>query len=282
MVARIATVAFQGFDALDVDVQVQVTSGLPAFSIVGLPDKAVAESRERVRPALRAMGLALPPKHITVKMAPADVLREGRHFDLPIALALLTAMDVLPAEDMPRYLALGELALDRALTPVAGVLPAAVHANARDLGLICPGPQGGEATWAGDKKVLAATDLLALVNHFKGMQVLSAPDRAQAATDTTYADLADIKGQETAKRGLEIAAAGAHNLLMIGPPGAGRAMLAQRLPGLLLPLEPAEILEVLMIQSLTGDLTDGTLSRQRPFRDPHHSASLPALIGGGL
>ncbi|PIW29701.1 MAG: AAA family ATPase [Rhodospirillales bacterium CG15_BIG_FIL_POST_REV_8_21_14_020_66_15] len=282
MVARIATVAFQGIEVLDVDVQVQMTGGLPAFAVVGLPDKAVAESRERVRAALHAMGLALPPKRITVNLAPADLAKEGSHFDLPIALALLTAMDVLPADDMARHLALGELALDGALAPVAGVLPAAVHANARGLGLVCPAAQGGEATWAGGDGILAPGSLLALVNHFKGAQVLGPPARPPAGGAARYPDLADIKGQETAKRGLEIAAAGGHNLLMVGPPGAGKSMLAQRLPGLLPPLEPEEILEVSMVQSLAGALTGGGLSRQRPFRDPHHSASLPALVGGGM
>jgi magnesium chelatase family protein len=282
MVAHIATAAFQGIEVRDVDVQVQMTGGLPAFSIVGLPDKAVAESRERVRAALHAMGLALPPKRITVNLAPADLLKEGSHFDLPIALALLTAMEVLPADDMGRYLVLGELALDGALAPVAGVLPAAIHANARELGLICPGPQGGEAAWAGGADLLAPPTLLALVNHFKGTQVLSPPVRPDAGPGKAYPDLADIKGQETAKRGLEIAAAGGHNLLMIGPPGAGKSMLAQRLPGLLPPLEPEEILETSMIQSLAGELAGAELTCERPFRDPHHSASLPALVGGGL
>ncbi|MEQ8505450.1 MAG: YifB family Mg chelatase-like AAA ATPase [Rhodospirillales bacterium] len=282
MVARIATAAFQGIDVLDVDVQVQMAGGLPAFSVVGLPDKAVAESRERVRASLHAMGLALPPKRITVNLAPADVLKEGSHFDLPIALALLTAMEVLPADDMARYLALGELGLDGALAPVAGVLPAALHANARDLGLICPAPQGGEATWAGGADILAPANLLSLVNHFKGAQVLGPPERPAAEDAAPYPDLADIKGQETAKRGLEIAASGGHNLLMIGPPGSGKSMLAQRLPGLLPPLETEEILEISMVQSLAGMLSGGTLSRMRPFRDPHHSASLPALVGGGL
>ncbi|MEQ8229081.1 MAG: YifB family Mg chelatase-like AAA ATPase [Rhodospirillales bacterium] len=282
MVARIATAAFQGIDVLDVDVQVQMAGGLPAFSVVGLPDKAVAESRERVRASLHAMGLALPPKRITVNLAPADVLKEGSHFDLPIALALLTAMDVLPADDMARYLALGELGLDGTLAPVAGVLPAALHANARDLGLICPAAQGGEATWAGGSDILAPASLLSLVNHFKGVQVLGPPERPVAEDTAPYPDLADIKGQETAKRGLEIAASGGHNLLMIGPPGSGKSMLAQRLPGLLPPLESEEILEISMVQSLAGMLSGGTLSRIRPFRDPHHSASLPALVGGGL
>jgi magnesium chelatase family protein len=282
MVARINTVAFQGIDVLDVDVQVQITQGLPAFAVVGLPDKAVAESRERVRASLAAMGLALPPKRITVNLAPADLLKEGSHFDLPIALSLLAAMDVLPRDEMGGYVALGELALDGVLAPVAGVLPAAVHASARNQGLICARGQGGEAAWAAGIEILAPASLLALVNHFKGVQVLSPPEPKLSADGGGYADLGDVKGQETAKRALEIAAAGGHHLLMIGPPGSGKSMLAQRLPGLLPPLDPAEALEVSMIHSVAGVLQDGGLIRRRPFRDPHHSASVAALVGGGL
>ncbi|MHA1537464.1 MAG: YifB family Mg chelatase-like AAA ATPase [Alphaproteobacteria bacterium] len=282
MVARVNTVAFQGIDVLDIDVQVQMASGLPAFTIVGLPDKAVAESRERVRSALGAMGLALPPKRITVNLAPADVLKEGSHFDLPIAIGLLVAMEVLSEEDIAGYTVLGELALDGATAPVAGVLPAAMGAVAHSRGLICPAKCGGEAAWAGDLEVLAPVTLLALVNHFKGSQVLSPPQPKLADNDTHYPDLADIKGQESAKRALEVAAAGGHNLLLVGPPGAGKSMLAARLPGLLPPLDPAEALEVSMVQSVAGGLANGGLTRQRPFRDPHHSASLPALVGGGV
>ncbi len=286
MVARVNTVAFQGIDVVDVDVQVHVGNGLPNFTIVGLPDKAVGESRERVRAALGALGLALPPKRITVNLSPADLNKEGSHYDLPIALGLLVAMGVIEAEPVARYTVLGELALDGKLAAVAGVLPAAMGAVARERGIICPASCGGEAAWAGTAAhgfdVLAADSLLALINHFKGSQVLQAPVPRLADDDGPYPDLRDIKGQETAKRALEIAAAGSHNLLMVGPPGAGKSMLAQRLPGLLPPLTPAEALEVSMIQSVAGLLHEGRISRRRPFRDPHHSASLPALIGGGL
>jgi magnesium chelatase family protein len=282
MVARIRTVAFQGIDVLPVDVEVQILNGLPAFAVVGLPDKAVAESRERVRGALTAIGLGLPPKRIIVNLAPADVAKEGSHFDLPIALGMLIAMGALEADSATPYAVLGELGLDGRITAVSGVLPAAIHAASEELGLICPAAQGGEAAWAGEIDVVAPGDLVSLINHLKGSQILSPPEPRIAASEGRDLDLKDIKGQETAKRALEVAAAGGHNLLMIGPPGSGKSMLAARLPGILPPLDPAEALEVSMIHSLAGSLSEGRLIRKRPFRDPHHSASLPALVGGGL
>ncbi|GAB6052482.1 YifB family Mg chelatase-like AAA ATPase [Magnetospira thiophila] len=282
MVTRVFTVAFHGTSVIDVDVQVQMSAGLPTFSVVGLPDKAVAESRERVRSALTALGLALPPKRITVNLAPADLAKEGSHFDLPIALGILGAMGTLPVEDLSQYTALGELALDGRLTPVSGVLPAAMQAASHGRGFICPGAQGGEAAWAGGNNLLAPPDLLSLINHLKGQQSL-APPVTRVASDAGHGgpDLAEVKGQETAKRALEIAAAGGHNLLMSGPPGSGKSLLAACLPGLLPPLTPSEALEVSMIHSLDGRLKDGALLTRRPFRDPHHSASMAALVGGG-
>ena len=175
MVARVNTVAFQGIEAVGIDVQVGVSPGLPAFTIVGLPDKAVAESRERVRAALGALGLALPPKRITVNLAPADLLKEGSHFDLPIAIGLLVSLGVLPGDEIIRYTALGELALDGAITPVSGVLPAALSASAQSRGIICPQACGSEAAWADGIEVLAPASLLSLINHFKGTQILTPP-----------------------------------------------------------------------------------------------------------
>src|ERR1700742_4526730 len=282
-VAHVYTVAFQGIEAREVDVQVHVgESGGGEFNVVGLADKGVAESRERVRAALAAIGLALPFKRITVNLAPADLPKEGSHYDLPIALGLLAAMGVLPASEMANYVALGELSLDAQVTAVAGVLPAAIAASEAGRGLICPAACGAEAAWAGDLSILATPSLIALVNHMKGASVLTPPTPRLAGAARAVPDLKDVKGQESAKRALEITAAGGHNLLMIGPPGAGKSMLAQRLPGLLPPLDAREALEISMVQSLAGELKDGALSRVRPFRNPHHSASMAALVGGGL
>lgn len=286
MVARINTIAFSGVDVQNIDVQVQISNGLPAFTIVGLPDKAVAESKERVRAALHALGIALPAKRLTVNLAPADVAKEGSHYDLPIALGLLAAMEILPKAEMEKYVVLGELSLDAGIRSVAGVLPAAIHASSNDNSLICPESCGGEAAWAGDLEILAAANLLQLINHIKGTQMLSQPlakiARAIDTDDTRrMPDLSQVKGQESAKRALEVAAAGGHNLLLIGPPGAGKSMLASCLPAILPPLSAREALEVSMIHSLAGALSEGGLVKQRPFRDPHHSASLPALVGGG-
>lgn len=281
MVARAGTVAFQGIDVLEVDVQVEMASGIPAFTIVGLPDKAVGESRERVRAALRSMGLAMPPKRITVNLAPADVAKEGSHFDLPIAIGLLGAMGVLSTDETMRMTAMGELSLDGTIAPVPGILPAAIHANSEGRTFVCAASQGSEAVWAGDVDVIAAPDLLAFINHVKGNAVLPTPEPKLFDELPDYPDLIDVKGQETAKRALEVAAAGGHNLLMIGPPGSGKSMLAHRLPGLLPPMTTREMLEVSMVHSLAGTLPDGGLTKRRPFRDPHHSASVAALVGGG-
>ncbi len=283
MVQRVSTVAFEGIEARAVDVQVQVAPGLPAFNVVGLPDKAVSEARERVRSALIASGLALPARRITVNLAPADIPKEGSHYDLPIALGLMAAIGAIPHDAVTGYTVLGELGLDGSLAAVAGVLPAAIGANARSEGLICPAACGPEAAWASpEMDIIAASSLIQLANHFKGTQVLSRPQPKVREPDGATLDLADIKGQESAKRALEIAAAGGHNLLLVGPPGAGKSMLAARLPSILPPLSPTELLEVSMIASVAGAIDGGALTNRRPFRAPHHSASMPALVGGGL
>jgi len=282
MVSLVSTVAFLGLEARPVEVQVQIASGVPAFVVVGLPDKAVAESRERVRAALNAIGLALPPKRITVNLSPADLPKEGSHYDLPIGLGLLGAMGVVDAETLAGYLVVGELGLDGRIAPVPGVLLAALHASERECGLICPASQGSEAAWAGTIEVIGAPDILSLLNHFKGGAQLPPPAAGDAEGVAAGPDLSQVKGQETAKRALEIAAAGAHNLLMIGPPGAGKSLLASCLPGILPELTPSEALEVSMVASVAGTLDGGRLTRLRPFRAPHHSASMAALVGGGL
>jgi len=282
VVALVKTVAYLGLEARAVEVQCSIAPGLPKFNIVGLADKAVGESKERVRAALSAMGLALPPKRITINLSPADLPKEGSHYDLPIALALLAVMGIVDAEQVADFVAVGELALDGRVVASPGVLLAALHASQQDAGLICPAAQGAEARWASDVAIVAAPDLVALLNHLKGTQRLPDPPPGEVETAAPGPDLRQVKGQETAKRALEIAAAGGHNLLMIGPPGAGKSLLASCLPGILPELSSAEALEVSMVQSVAGMLEGGQISRARPFRAPHHSASMAALTGGGV
>lgn len=284
MLAKIQTVAFQGIETIPIEAEVHISNGLPAFTIVGLPDKAVGESRERVRSALHAMGLALPPKRITVNLAPADVNKEGSHYDLPIALGLLVAMEVIPSDALQGYVSLGEMGLDGGLRAISGVLPAAMHSASNDNGLICPYLCRDEAAWSGSDNILAPQSLLQLINHLKGTQVMQQdvkPIIIEAAVSSYNKDMRDIKGQETARRAMEIAAAGRHNILMSGEPGSGKSMLAERLPTILPDLDAREALDVSIIHSMAGTLPEGGLVRQRPFRNPHHSASLPALVGGG-
>jgi magnesium chelatase family protein len=282
MVARAYTVAFEGVEARIVEVQCAVAPGLPAFSLVGLPDKAVSEARERVRAALTSLSIALPSKRITINLSPADLPKEGSHFDLPIALALLAALDILPKDDIESTVSLGELSLDGTLVPVAGALPAALAAAEEDRTLVCPRACGAEAAWVGAAEVIAPASLAEAIRHFTGQGVLEPSSPGEVAPDRTgLRDLADVRGQERAKRALEIAAAGRHHLLMVGTPGSGKSMLAARLPGILPPLTASEALETSMIHSLSGLLDEGGISRERPFREPHHTASMAAIVGGG-
>ncbi len=281
MVARAYTVAFEGVEARLVEVQCALTPGMPGFMLVGLPDKAVSEAKERVRAALASLNLALPSKKITVNLSPADLPKEGSHFDLPIALALLAALDIVPRDQVEETVALGELSLDGKLIPVIGALPAAMAAAEENKRLLCPKACGAEAAWVGATEVIAPASLLDTIRHFTGQTPLSPAQPGEVTGDPAARDLRDVKGQERAKRALEIAAAGRHHLLMVGTPGSGKSMLAARIPGILPQLSAIEALETSMIHSLAGLLSDGGISRERPFREPHHTASMAAIVGGG-
>lgn len=281
MTARAYTVAFEGVEARLVEVQCAVSPGAPAFMLVGLPDKAVSEARERVRAALQALSIALPAKRITVNLSPADLPKEGSHFDLPIALALLAALDIIPREEVEGTVALGELSLDGRLIAVAGALPAAMAAAVEERTLLCPKSCGAEAAWVGATTVLAPASLDEVLQHYTGRRPLMPAEAGEVQRPAPPRDFREVKGQERAKRAMEIAAAGRHHLFLVGTPGSGKSMLAARLPGILPPLSAAEALETSMIHSLAGLLTEGGISRERPFREPHHTASMAAIIGGG-
>ena len=281
MVAKTFTVAFEGVEARLVEVQCACVPGMPSFGIVGLPDKAVSEARERVKAALNALSIALPAKRVTINLSPADLPKEGSHFDLAIAVALLAELEIVPKEAAEGAVALGELALDGRLVPVLGALPAALAAAEADKTMICPRACGPEAAWVAAAHVLGAGTLAEVLRHFTGQIALPAATAGEVAMPPTSRDLRDVKGQERAKRALEIAAAGRHHVMMVGAPGSGKSMLAARLPGILPPLTPLEALETSMIHSLAGLLSDGGISRARPFREPHHTASMAAIIGGG-
>jgi magnesium chelatase family protein len=281
MVARSYTVAFEGVEARIVEVQCAISAGMPGFAVVGLPDKAVSEAKERVRAAMNAMSIALPAKRITVNLSPADLPKEGSHFDLPIALALLAALQIIPKDEVEATVSLGELSLDGRLIPVIGALPAAMAAAEEDRALLCPRACGAEAAWVGATQVLAAGSLDEVVRHFTGQAPITPAEAGEVLVPPLGRDMREVKGQERAKRALEIAAAGRHHALMVGSPGSGKSMLAARLPGILPPLSAQEAIETSMIHSLAGLLSEGGISRTRPFREPHHTASMAAIVGGG-
>ncbi|MCP4205588.1 MAG: YifB family Mg chelatase-like AAA ATPase [Shimia sp.] len=281
MVSRAYTVAFEGVEAHQVEVQCALAPGLPAFSIVGLPDKAVSEARDRIRAALAAMAIALPSKRITINLSPADLPKEGSHFDLPIAVALLAALGIIPEDASESTVSLRELSLDGSLVGVTGALPAAMSAAEEDRMLLCPAVSSPEAAWVAATQVIGAASLADVVRHYTGQSPLAPSQPGEVHGESSSLDLRDVKGQERAKRALEIAAAGRHHLFMVGSPGSGKSMLAARLPTILPPMSPAEALETSMIHSVAGILEQGGISRTRPFREPHHSASMAAIVGGG-
>ncbi|ATE61497.1 YifB family Mg chelatase-like AAA ATPase [Thauera sinica] len=279
--ALVRTRALDGLDAPEVTVEVHLANGLPAFNLVGLPDTEVREARDRVRAAILTSQFEFPQRRITVNLAPADLPKEGGRFDLPIAVGILAASGQVSGELLDSLEFCGELSLTGGLRAVRGVLAAALAAARAGRGLVLAADNGGEAALAREARVLPATSLLAVCAHLNGHEALVRHSVAAPAGEAAAApDLADVRGQLQARRALEVAAAGGHSLLMFGPPGTGKSMLAQRLPGLLPPMDEAEALESAAVFSLEGGFEPSAWGR-RPFRAPHHSASAAALVGGG-
>ena len=272
----------QGMNAPLVRVEVHVGSGLPAFSIVGLPETAVKESKDRVKAALASCGFELPGGHITVNLAPADLPKEGGRFDLPIAVGILVAAGHLPEGPFADTELYGELSLGGALHAIRGALATALQGTRAGHLLIVPDGNLAEAALARGGRIRGAAHLLEICGYARGMQVLSKPGQAPGIEAVPVGpDLSEVRGQARARRALEIAAAGRHSLLLIGPPGSGKSMLAQRLPGILPPLTEEEALETAAVRSLTCHGFRAEDWRRRPFRSPHHTASAIALVGGG-
>lgn len=281
MIARAFSVCFEGIEPKLVEIECAISPGLPAFSIIGLPDKAVSEARDRIRTALGALSIALPSRRITVNLSPVDMPKEGSHLDLPIALALLAALNIISHEDSEGALAIGELSLDGRLQPVTGALPAALKAAELGKDLFCPETSGAEAAWVDATRVFATKSLLAIIQHLTGQAQREPAIARQISPKSSVLDMAEVRGQERAKRALEIAAAGRHHVFMVGPPGSGKSMMAARMASILPPLSAMEALETSMIQSVAGLLGSDGIQSTRPFREPHHTASMAAIVGGG-
>lgn len=286
MVAETHTIALSGINAQTVQIQVQIAAGLASFNVVGLPDGAVKESRERIRGAFHALGIALPAKRITVSLSPADLFKEGNHFDLPIAAGLLAALKVIPKSSLDRSLIMGELGLDGSIRAVLGALPAAIHAKTKEFEtLYLPKENANEASWVEGVEVYGLAHLKEFIGHLKEeitLQTTQTPQVKLQNKVTSNVDFSDVRGQEFAKRAAEIAAAGGHNMLMCGTPGSGKSMIAKRMATIMPDLSSTEILNVSMIHSIAGLLPNQGIVEEKPFREPHHTASAVALCGGGI
>ena len=281
MITRAFSVCFEGIEPQLVEIECAISPGLPAFSVIGLPDKAVSEARDRIRSALGALSIALPSRRITINLSPADMPKEGSHLDLPIALALLAALNIITHEDSEGALAIGELSLDGRLQPVVGALPAALKAAELGKDLYCPETSGAEAAWVDATRVFATKSMMAIIQHLTGQAPREPAVARQITPQKSMLDMAEVRGQERAKRALEIAAAGRHHVFLVGPPGSGKSMMAARMAGILPPLNAMEALETSMIQSVAGLLGSDGIQSTRPFREPHPTASMAAIVGGG-